>query len=216
MKAKVGDGVSDLRVAVKRGSRGAQEIGDRFSRGASRVGRDARRRAKDVAVELLSAAARRAQRMEQQLRRRSGDEVLDGFPRVIQLDKYSCGVQCTKAILSYFGHDLIASDLQRELRTTKRAGTDWNRIMDVVRSHGCRCRKFDSGRRETLIRAIRQGAPVLVEVDGDHWAVVYGIGPDQVYLADPSPTRSPMVVLSWQEFRGRWDRSGVVVKRGRS
>lgn len=87
--------------------------------------------------------------------------------------------------------------------------------MRVLEEHGLTCRQFESGRRDTLRKAINAGAPVIVEVDGDHVAVVYGYGPDDVYIADPAPNRRPRVIQRWGDFMADWDKSGVVVKRGK-
>jgi ABC-type bacteriocin/lantibiotic exporter with double-glycine peptidase domain len=162
---------------------------------------------------VVDSVASRIQQAEQEYARSQGDRVLQGFGRCIQLDNYSCAVSCTVAVLRYYGFSESAGTTRRQLRTS-RSGTDRAAIVRVLEEHGLTCRQFESGRRDTLRRAINTGAPVIVEVDGDHVVVVYGYGSENVYVADSAPNRRPRVILSWVKFVTDWDRAGVVVKRG--
>jgi len=167
--------------------------------------------AKELAKELVQPPLRDFHEVEHLAGRVRGAVILKGFRRCVQFDDYSCGVQCTQAILGYFGIRMFAAALEREMGTTRR-GTDEDQIRSVLRKNGLRSRSFASATMRRLRNAIDADVPVLVSVDdGGHWSVVYGYGHGTVYLADPS--FAVFATLPEEEFKERWDGSGVVVFR---
>jgi ABC-type bacteriocin/lantibiotic exporter with double-glycine peptidase domain len=167
----------------------------------------------NLAGDLADATVEGVQKAEERVRRQRGDRVLRNFPRRVQLDDYSCGTQCAMSILEYFRFEYTASELKKALGTTKRSGTRDDRIIAFMREHGLKARRTSRVGPAWLDAAIRRGSPVLASVDGDHWIVIYGIGPERVYVSDPALTRARSVVAAWDEFRERLD--GLAIAFGR-
>ncbi|MCM2332654.1 MAG: cysteine peptidase family C39 domain-containing protein [Anaeromyxobacteraceae bacterium] len=192
--------------AIQRQANGAR-------RAASRTLKKARLppAVKEAAKQAVEGPIRDFHEVEHLVGRAQGADILKGFRRSVQFDDYSCGVQCTQAILDYFDVQVSASVLEKELGTTRR-GTDEDQIRSVLRKNGLRSRSFDSATMRRLRNAIAAGSPVLVSVDsGKHWSVVYGYGKGTVYLADPS--FAVFATLTEERFLERWDGGGVVVFR---
>lgn len=156
-------------------------------------------------------------RVEEALRARPGDIYLKDFSRKRQLDNYSCGFQCSMAVLDYYGVRIEAESVAARLKLTE-DGLTPGPIRDLFRGMGFRVSSARKDIRKQLEGAIRRGAPMIVGVDpGDpHWAVLYGVGPQRVYIADPSFGRAPSAIATWAEFRRRWDGSGIVIEPSRS
>lgn len=139
-----------------------------------------------------------------ELETKPGDVVLD-LPRTLQLDGYSCGAQSAVSILRYFGKGRSVPRTLRLLGTDK-DGTAVGPIRDLFRARGLRPVVLRSPTKQSLIRAIDAGAPLLVAVDDSgHWSVLYGYGRGSIFLMDPSLRRALRVRWHWSEFKARWD-----------
>lgn len=167
---------------------------------------------KDLLVDAASALKAAVSSVEERIHGGSRRRLLPGFPKAVQIDGYSCGVQSTRMVLEYFGHKYRATAVKRMIRTT-RGGTSDENIISVLREHGLRCSAFAGQSRTRLVRAIRANAPVIVALDDErHFGVVYGYGRDAIYLADPS-LRRICVRWCWSDFRERWSGNGIAIRR---
>jgi predicted double-glycine peptidase len=121
------------------------------------------------------------QRAEEIVRSSAGDRYLSKSPRKLQADTFSCGAQGALAV----------ARMLRRLGTDDEGTTD-AALRRLFRRYGFRGRPVTEGARSDLDRAIDDGSPVIVSVDrrSPHCAIVYGIGPGRVYIADPSVKRS--------------------------
>ena len=135
---------------------------------------------------------------------------LDGFTRSLQLDGYSCGAQCTFMILRYFGKARSIENVTRELATDT-DGTSQTQIRTLLKRRGLRPKRISSPKLRHLREAIDDNCPVLVSMDTDHWAVVYGYGPGAIYIVDPALRRSFFCRCPVENFCRRWDKWALVV-----
>lgn len=137
--------------------------------------------------------------------------ILDGVPRAVQLDSYSCGAQCVYMVLAYHGNRRNYRKLVKRLGTNEDDGTSESAICRVLREEGLRPKIVDKARLPGLRKVIDSGTPVIALVDDEeHWIVVHGYDDDGFYVSDPSPLRA--VYLGEDEFKDRWDRYVIVVR----
>jgi hypothetical protein len=135
--------------------------------------------------------------------------ILEKFDKSVQMDGYSCGVQCTYMILRYYGNTMSVGDVERALGTT-RDGTDQHQIRSLLLREGLTPTRINLPNLRKVKQAIKEGYPVLVCVDqGDHWVVIYGYAKKVILTADPARLRG---AYDTREFTRRWDRWAMVVK----
>jgi ABC-type bacteriocin/lantibiotic exporter with double-glycine peptidase domain len=164
---------------------------------------------------ILDSIASAAKQLEEALDRQA--TVLDRFERSLQIDTYSCGAQSTFMILRHFGKARTALGVERALGTTK-DGTDQFQIRQLLAKRGLIARRINRPTISQLRQAIDVGCPVLVSVDakdieGGHWAVVYGYSSGHIFVADPSLKRAFRCRHTTAEFVNRWDKWAMVVAK---
>jgi ABC-type bacteriocin/lantibiotic exporter with double-glycine peptidase domain len=131
--------------------------------------------------------------------------VLKGVRRSIQLDRHSCGLQCVRVILHYYGRGLPISRLEG-LLDTDADGTSIGAIRRVLRQRGLTTKIVVDARLQDLRRAIDQGHPALISTEGgEHWSVVYGFSSGHLFVCDSSLKFG--LRCRWQivKFRRLWD-----------
>ena len=145
-----------------------------------------------------------------------GAKHLKGFPRRLQMDDYSCGLQCVCMVLDFYGVAMPVREARKKLGLTQE-GTDIDQLRDFFRQCGFRVSTFSRGYPKTLRNAIDRKTPVIVGMDkehrgeGDHWAVVYGYRGRDFLVADPALSRSWLSSHSGERFQKRWDKTGLVI-----
>ncbi|MBA2706281.1 MAG: hypothetical protein H0U59_00550 [Gemmatimonadaceae bacterium] len=132
------------------------------------------------------------------------------FPRILQFDNYSCYARSVQAVLTHFGYSVSYKSIVRELRTGV-DGTHETPAVKFLRKQGLRVGVRRHMTMRDLHDALARDAVVLAYLDGDHIGVVYGMGKSYVHLADPSLVRTRLGKIPRQQFRQRWDRSGLTV-----
>lgn len=146
-----------------------------------------------------------------------GAVVLHGFPRLIQLDRHSCGAKSVQAILQYYGIHVPFDRLMKQLRTDM----DGTSVADIKRVLA-RYRLTSHTLRNPTIRKLKgcidQGRPVLISMfDGEHYAPVVAYSTGFVFVANPSiDARNEGVgqircAVVNREFNQWWDHWGIVV-----
>lgn len=131
------------------------------------------------------------------------------FPQRYQLDDYSCGSRSTQMVLDYYGRPMGYRAIKEELGTDE-DGTSMAPIARLLRARGLAVTQYPRMQLRDLERCLRRGI-VIVQVDGDHVAVVHDIDERHVYIADPSPSRCNTARQMRARFRARWDRWGMVI-----
>ena len=152
-------------------------------------------------------------KIEIRRRRQVGDRYLEDFPRIIQLDDYSCGLQCALMVLRYFGVRMARPEVRKRLHTDT-DGTAAPELRSLFRGLGFQVGSMRSSLRTTIRNSIDKGAPLIMGVDGNspHWVVVYGYGPGRIYIADPSLARKLSAFETWDRFKERADGYGMSIK----
>lgn len=187
------------------------ELWEEFEGTVSRLTRKvAHHRAARLVKGVADAVTTMAARAEERVLGSASKMLLPGFPRPVQGDNFSCGAQVAFAIAAFHGRARSVSAVMKVLGTTT-DGTDSGQLAAFFRARDLRARVIASASLEHVRSAIRAGAPVVVSMDGDHWAAVYGYEPGAVYLADPAINRSPRVRVPITDFRRRWDGWAMVV-----
>jgi ABC-type bacteriocin/lantibiotic exporter with double-glycine peptidase domain len=169
----------------------------------------------NIIKRILDRIASAAKQLEETLDPEA--TVLEGFERSLQIDTYSCGVQSTFMILRHFGKARTALGVERALGTTEE-GTDQYQIRELLTKRGLIARRIQRPTIAKLRQAIDDGCPVLVcvdskDIEGGHWAVVYGYSPGHVFVADPSLRRAILCRHTTEEFRSRWDKWAMIVEK---
>lgn len=138
--------------------------------------------------------------------------VLPGFRRSLQLDRYSCGAQSVFSVLHYFGKARSVEAVKKGAGTTTE-GTSSRQLIAFIKRRGLRPVIIRSPTVTKIKREISAGHPVIVYVDGDHWAVAYGHEPGFVFIADSALNRAVLCKHSTARFRARWDGWAMAVRR---
>lgn len=144
---------------------------------------------------------------------------LQGFPTSIQLDAYSCGPQCTYAILQYFKKRCAEEEVEEALETES-DGTDPWAIRRVLREYKLKYESLTPISMKSLERAIDRGRPVLISIDDDdHYSVVKGYSDTAISWMNPSlnvlGNGSLWSWISREDFMERWDKWGLVISKAR-
>lgn len=104
------------------------------------------------------------------------------FPVYRQLDSMDCGATCLRMIAKFYGKPYSAAFL-RERCHTSREGVSMLDISDAAESIGFRT----SGVRISFDQLYNEvQLPCIVHWNQNHFAVVYEIKKDKVYMADPA------------------------------
>ena len=141
--------------------------------------------------------------------------ILEGFPRSIQLDGYSCGAKSIYTVLKYFGRSCTPRSVERQLGTTWE-GTSQTDIKRVLKERNLSYRMIGKRTLKTLRDAIDNESPVLISLyDGWHYSVVYGYSDSHIFVMNPSLDFTSMGSI-WNavpipDFRKIWDRWGIIV-----
>lgn len=130
------------------------------------------------------------------------------IPRVIQIDGCSCGAHCAYAIARYYGVESVR-DFD-ELYDPE--GTTEDDLREFFEAKGLKPRRIYRPTVEKLRKEIRNGFPVLISTDEDHWAVVRGFSKGRIDVMDPSLVRSLFPSHSIKYFLDRWDRWAMAIR----
>ena len=141
--------------------------------------------------------------------------VLQGFPRSIQLDGYSCGAKSVYTVLKYFGKNCTPRSVERQLGTTYE-GTSQTDIKRVLKERNLSYHMIRRRTLKTLRDAIDNECPIFISLyDGWHYSVVYGYSDSHIFVMNPSLDFTSMGsiwnAVSKPVFRKIWDRWGIIV-----
>ncbi len=135
------------------------------------------------------------------------------LPGYRQARMYACGYASTLMVVRYFGIDIAAEALFRQLHTD-RDGTRQNAIVRELRGLGLRAGVRYDVDFARIGREIDRGKLIVSYLaDAEHWVVVYGYGhePDRLFVADPRPDEP--CEHSWSEYGGRLEGFGIICSR---
>jgi ABC-type bacteriocin/lantibiotic exporter with double-glycine peptidase domain len=138
-----------------------------------------------------------------------GAFVLKPFRRILQFDGHTCGLRSTEMVLRHHGIAYNEKALCRELKTDE-DGTCPTYINQALRRRGLVVRKRRRLRKNDLHQfMLRYQTPAIVGLmNGEHYAVAFGVSDKHVWVADPLPqhvaTRWP-----WKRFLREWDGEAV-------
>ena len=134
------------------------------------------------------------------------------FPRSLQKDDYSCGARAVYMIAKYFRLPHRYKEVKKAVGTTEDSGTSVKPMIRFFREHQLKTNHQPQMRFRDLRRALKNGAVVLVYLDGDHYGVVHAVTSEFVYLADPSLVRQLGRRTSKRVFKKRWKNWGITVR----
>ena len=137
------------------------------------------------------------------------------LPDILQNTNYDCGVECTQTILAYYGVDYYEFELEKELKVSRKYGTELNSIVKFFRR---RKYKVDYGELslELLKEYINKEIPVIIliqawkqdDVDYEntynwgHYVVVCGYNKKGFIIEDPAIFGRGF--LSYRQLEKRW------------
>jgi len=134
---------------------------------------------------------------------------VEEFPRRIQRDGFSCGARSVESVLLFFGIDYTYSDITNGIALT-REGSAATPIACYLRSYGLSAKAYTHMQRAQITRALARGAVVIVDLDGNHWSVLYREDSLHVWISNPS-LRALKRQMSRREFTRRWSGAGIIV-----
>ena len=146
--------------------------------------------------------------------------VMLDFPEIRQAFGFDCGAAACKAVLAYYGIDIIESDLMKRLGT-REDGTPSAGIVRVCQDYGL---DVSEGvlTIDELKQAISDGYPVIIalqawaedkdidwskEWEEGHYCVAVGYGDGRIIFEDPSDFHRQY--LTEDELMERWHDTGV-------
>lgn len=137
---------------------------------------------------------------------------------VRQATPYTCGVSCVQAILNYYGFDRGESELAKQLRATKDAGTSAAQIVHVFQKYGLKAVVRKNTSLKNLKTNLKHNIPTMVAIqawpnnpvknwqndwEDGHWVVVIAMNDRNIVFEDPS-LLGVRGLLSQEEFLSRW------------
>jgi predicted double-glycine peptidase len=145
------------------------------------------------------------------------------LPDIQQPDEYSCGAASLMAILAYYGAGPEDYDvLKKKLGTTKKDGTDYQRIVRFAAEQGLQADAKPKMTLAQLEECLDEAKPVICSIqayaentpaekraeiykmdDNGHYLVAIGYDADNIYFMDPSLT-GRRGFLPKAEFEARW------------
>jgi ABC-type bacteriocin/lantibiotic exporter with double-glycine peptidase domain len=149
------------------------------------------------------------------------------FPKVIQVEKYSCGSACLRSVLKYYGFNTYEKNLIKKLGTNKIYGTKPSEIIDLATSYNLKVRHGSVSIR-IVKRLIDERVPPIVILqawttsgntnyltdwkDG-HYSVLVGYLGDYLFFSDPSVHENKLSYLHVSQFADRWHDEGIKGKK---
>jgi ABC-type bacteriocin/lantibiotic exporter with double-glycine peptidase domain len=170
-------------------------------------------KAQRIAKRILDPLANVTKWAEENLQR--DKVILEGFPRSLQTDSYSCGVQCAYAVLKYFGKARSINQVTHELGTTSEDGTDEDEIKRLLKRRGLSVFTFNQKSTSQIENAIDSDAPVIAWMKTrreDHWVDVYGYSDEHIWLMDPSLLKTISCRQDKESFKRRWSGFGMIIR----
>jgi subfamily B ATP-binding cassette protein HlyB/CyaB len=153
----------------------------------------AERRKRPVVLDLQSRAA-------------SNEKLIRRFALVEQAEEMDCGAACLAMLCRHYGIAITLGKL-RELANVTTQGATLESLARVGETLGFSTR----GMQCTYDSLLGFELPFIVHWEGYHYVVVYGISPDQVWVADPALGFRKMSV---KEFERGWSGTCLVFTPG--
>ncbi|MEO7497765.1 MAG: ABC transporter transmembrane domain-containing protein [Massilia sp.] len=137
---------------------------------------------------------------------RAGEKVIKRFALVEQAEEMDCGAACLAMLCRHYGIGMTLGKL-RELANVTTQGATLDSLARAGESLG-----FGARGVQCTYDAL-QGfeLPFIVHWEGYHYVVVYGVSPQQVWLADPAIGFRQMRV---EEFERHWSGTCLVFTPG--
>jgi len=118
------------------------------------------------------------------------------FPHVQQIDEMDCGAASLAMICRHFGRKVSLSHI-RQLCHTSRDGTSLRALCHAATELGLSARAL----KVSLRNLPDMPLPAIVHWEGNHWMVLFDVGPHRVKVADPAiGTRR----IRRAEFEAKW------------
>jgi ATP-binding cassette subfamily B protein len=153
----------------------------------------AERRKRPVVLDLHSRAA-------------ANERLIRRFALVEQAEEMDCGAACLAMLCRHYGIAITLGKL-RELANVTTQGATLESLARVGETLGFSTR----GMQCTYDSLLGFELPFIVHWEGYHYVVVYGISPDQVWVADPALGFRKMSV---KEFERGWSGTCLVFTPG--
>jgi predicted double-glycine peptidase len=132
-----------------------------------------------------------------------------GFPRKIQLNDYSCAARCTQMALAFYGKRMPFDQIVHGIRTNE-DGTYMTNVAAFLRRQNLKIGIYRDLKLDALRDKLLKGI-AIVDVDGDHVAMVHDIDSTHVHIADPSVVRCYFAKQTRRKFRNRWSGWTMIV-----
>nr|WP_314630326.1 peptidase domain-containing ABC transporter [uncultured Noviherbaspirillum sp.] len=153
----------------------------------------AERRKRPVVLDLQSRAA-------------GNEKLIRRFALVEQAEEMDCGAACLAMLCRHYGISITLGKL-RELANVTTQGATLESLAKVGETLGFSTR----GMQCTYDSLLGFELPFIVHWEGYHYVVVYGISPEQVWVADPALGFRKMSV---KEFERGWSGTCLVFTPG--
>jgi len=137
---------------------------------------------------------------------KAGEKVIKRFAWVEQAEEMDCGAACLAMLCRHYGINMTLGKL-RELANVTAQGATLDSLARAGEALGFGARgvqcTFDALQGFEL--------PFIVHWEGYHYVIVYGVSPDQVWVADPAVGFKK---LSVEEFERGWSGTCLVFTPG--
>ncbi len=155
----------------------------------------------DFATEMLPADTRVAEKVGPEQAREEEDlgkerPRIRKFPVVFQIDEMDCGPASLGMICRHFGRKVSLTRIRR-LCFTSADGTSLKAICSAATELGLAARALKVSAHNLESMAM----PAIVHWEGNHWVVLYDVGPKFVRVADPA---TGLRRIAREEFEQRW------------
>jgi hypothetical protein len=139
-------------------------------------------------------------------------------PGYSQVDPYSCGATACFAVVRTFHPQANFQKVYSDTNPLPFEGVSERKLVRALRRNGVGVAVRFNLDYQSIRAAIEGGFPLIVGIgndmfkDGDHWAVIYGIGwnPRRIFISNQPNFGNSREELTWSGFRSIW------IPRGRA
>lgn len=134
--------------------------------------------------------------------------------RYRQKKDYTCGPACMKVVLDYFGIKKEINELVKELKTTKKRGTDNAKMIEVIKKNKLKYVVKANSRLADIERFLKDYLVVvgyfIPYYQESHYAIVKKIDAEKIYFHDTWFGSNHQYKISyflknwWDEEEKRW------------
>ncbi len=151
---------------------------------------------------------------------KDSNSVCLGIEKFLQLDGYSCAIQCSYSIINYYNKISYNDELDK---FANKDGLDTEDLIKIYSIYGLEIKEIFNSNIKDIKSAIDQKHLILTTINNtEHWIIIYGYSVSNnkithLFIMDSNPLRISVrwpiekFYSHWLEFDEKW--LGIITQR---